>query len=56
MNFSSHEVKTLDKGKEWFSSIKLTDLPIKVLSHTCSACGRTSGYIMNACGECVKNW
>ena len=37
---SEHEVKTLSKAREWQADIEESDLPIKIDSDKCGACGR----------------
>lgn len=36
-----HEIKTLDKAKEWFTEVEEKDLPIKIRRDVCKVCGRT---------------
>lgn len=40
--YSAHEVKTLDKAKEWYKDENLTllDVPLTVRKDTCPGCGR----------------
>jgi len=37
---SDHQVKTLRKALEWDPTLTATDLPIRVFTRRCGACGR----------------
>ncbi len=51
---STHEVKTLEKAKEWHEGVTDKDLPITVQQFTASN-GRVMVKVFASCGSMIKS-